>query len=175
LQEQLLSHARYDNGPATDPPVTAFDHVARESVADLLPIAAARGVDLGFARLEAVFVRGEATALAVMLRNLLDNALRQTPAAGRVDLYLYRDGNNAVVRIEDTGPGIVAADLERVFEPFFRGGHPADEGTGLGLSIVRRIVDGLDGRITIENIAMSERSGLRVMVTLPAAPPPRYA
>jgi two-component system OmpR family sensor kinase len=82
---------------------------------------------------------------------------------------VYRDGNNAVVRIEDTGPGITPADLERVFEPFFRGGRPTDEGTGLGLSIVRRIVDGFDGRITIENIAAPERCGLRVMVTLPAA------
>ena len=175
LLEQLLDHARYDTGPATDAPVTAFDHVARESVADLLPIAEARGVDLGFGRLEAVFVRGGATALAVMLRNLLDNALRHTPAGGRVDLYLYRDGNDAVVRIEDTGPGIVPADLERVFEPFFRGGRSADEGTGLGLSIVRRIVDGFDGRITIENIALPERSGLSVTVTLPAANTPRQS
>jgi two-component system OmpR family sensor kinase len=169
LLEQLLDHARYDTGPSTDAPVTAFDHVARESVADLLPIAAARGVDLGFGRLEAVFVRGGATALAVMLRNLLDNALRHTPAGGRVDLYLYRDGNDAVVRIEDTGPGIVPADLERVFEPFFRGSRSADEGTGLGLSIVHRIVGGFDGTITIENIAAPERSGLRVTVILPAA------
>jgi two-component system, OmpR family, sensor kinase len=169
LLEQLLALARYDNGPATDALVTALDHVARESVADLLPIASARGVDLGFGRLEAVFVRGEATALAVMLRNLLDNALHHTPAGGRVDLYIYRDNNNAVVRIEDTGPGIVPADLERVFEPFFRGGRLTGEGTGLGLSIVRRIVDGFDGRITIENIEAPERCGLRVVVTLPAA------
>jgi two-component system OmpR family sensor kinase len=169
LLEQLLAHARYDIGPAAEAPMTAFDRVVRESVADLLPIATARGVDLGVGRLEAVFVRGEATALAVMLRNLLDNALRHTPSGGRVDLYLYRDGDNAVVRIEDTGPGIAPADLERVFEPFFRGGRSADEGTGLGLSIVRRIVDGFDGRITIENIAVPERSGLRVTVTLPTA------
>jgi two-component system, OmpR family, sensor kinase len=175
LLEQLLAHARYDTGPATDAAVTAFDHVARECVADLLPIAAARVVDLGFARLEAVSVRGDATALAVMLRNLLDNALRHSPPGGRVDLYLYRDDDNVVVRIEDTGPGIVPADLERVFEPFFRGGRSADEGTGLGLSIVRRIVDGFDGRITIENIALPERSGLRVTVTLPAANTPRQS
>jgi two-component system OmpR family sensor kinase len=169
LLEQLLDHARYDAGATTDTPVTAFDQVARKSLADLLPIASARGVDLGFGRLEAVFVRGDVTALAVMLRNLLDNALRHTPAGGRVDLYLYGEDKNAVVRIEDTGPGIVPADLERVFEPFFRGSRPTDEGTGLGLSIVRRIVDGLGGTITIENIAAPERSGLRVVVTLPAA------
>jgi two-component system OmpR family sensor kinase len=175
LLEQLLDHARYDTGPATDAPVTAFDHVARECVADLLPIAAARGVDLGFGRLEAVFVRGGRTALAVMLRNLLDNALRHTPAGGRVDLYLYRDGDDAVVRIEDTGPGIVPTDLDRVFEPFFRGSRSADEGTGLGLSIVHRIVGGFDGTISIENIAVPKRSGLRATVTLPAANTPRQS
>jgi two-component system OmpR family sensor kinase len=172
LLEQLLAHARYDTGPAADAAVTALDQVARESIADLLPIAAARGVDLGFVRLEAVSVRGDATALAVMLRNLLDNALRHTPAGGRVDLSLYRDDANAVVRIEDSGPGIAPADLERVFEPFFRGGHPTDEGTGLGLSIVRRIVDTLAGSITIENIAVPERRGIRVVVTLPVAKTP---
>jgi two-component system OmpR family sensor kinase len=59
-----------------------------------------------------------------------------------------------------------------VFEPFFRGGRPTDEGTGLGLSIVRRIVDGFNGRITIENIVLPERSGLRVTVTLPAVDTP---
>jgi two-component system OmpR family sensor kinase len=171
LLEQLLAHARYDTGSAADA-VTAFDHVARECVADLLPIAAARSVDLGFARLEAVSVRGDATAVAVMLRNLLDNALRHTPAGGRVDLYLYRDDDNALVCIEDTGLGIMPADLDRVFEPFFRGGRPTDEGTGLGLSIVRRIVDGFNGRITIENIVLPERSGLRVTVTLPAVDTP---
>ena len=173
LLEQLLDHARYDTGPATDAAVTAFDHVARECVPDLMPIAAARGVDLGFGRLEAVFVRGEATALAVMLRNLLDNALRHTPVGGRVDVDLYRDNDNVIIRIEDTGPGIAPADLERVFEPFFRGGRPTDQGTGLGLSIVRRIVDGLGGRITIENNTAPNRGGLRVTVTMPAAITPR--
>jgi two-component system, OmpR family, sensor kinase len=87
-------------------------------------------------------------------------------------LYLYRDGNNAVVRIEDTGPGIVPAELERVFEPFFRGGRPTDEGTGLGLSIVRRIVEGFCGTIALENKTAPDRGGLRVTVTMPATNTP---
>jgi two-component system, OmpR family, sensor kinase len=168
LLEQLLAHARYETGSSADAAVTDLQQVARESVADLLPIATARRVDLGFVRFEAVFVRGDATALAVMLRNLVDNALRHTPAGGRVDVHVYRDGGTAVLLLEDTGPGIAPTDLERVFEPFFRGSRPREEGTGLGLSIVRRIVDGIGGKITIENIADPERRGLRVMVNLPA-------
>ena len=104
-----------------------------------------------------------------MLRNVLDNALRHTPVGGRIDINLYREDDNAVIRIEDTGPGIGEADLQRIFEPFFRGGCSAHEGTGLGLSIVRRIVESHGGKIAIENIAAPDRSGLRVAVTIPAS------
>jgi two-component system OmpR family sensor kinase len=85
--------------------------------------------------------------VATMIRNLLDNAVRFTPQGGRVDVGVYREGNEAVVQIEDTGPGIPSGDIDRIFEPFFRGGRPAEDGTGLGLSIVKRIVDQLGGQL----------------------------
>ena len=74
-------------------------------------------------------VRTDATALAVLIRNLVDNALRHTPDGGRVDLRLYTEGTNAVLRVEDTGPGIGEADLPHVFEPFYRGRRSEGEGT----------------------------------------------
>ena len=140
---------------------------AKEVAADLLPQAVDRGIDLGFEIVEPVAVRGEAVALAIMIRNLLDNALRHTPRDGRIDVGVHGRDGSAILRIEDSGPGIAVADLEKIFEPFFRGSRPQGEGTGLGLSIVKRIVESLGGGITLENIASDDRSGVRATVRLP--------
>ncbi|MGY4235959.1 two-component system OmpR family sensor kinase [Bradyrhizobium sp. USDA 4449] len=171
LLEQLLALARQDAGSAdgTAIPTVALDATVKEIVADILPEAARRGIDLGFARIEATMVRGETVMLAAMARNLLDNALRFTPHGGRIDAWVYRDGEAAIVRIEDSGPGVAPEDIGRIFEPFFRGQRPEGDGVGLGLSIVKRIVDRLGGSIEAVNVAESGRTGLRVLVKLPAA------
>jgi two-component system OmpR family sensor kinase len=164
LLDQLLALARYDMGRAPEAPVTSLDECAKEIVSDLLPKAAERGIDLGFAVIEPLLVRGEPVMLASVVHNLIDNALRHTPEGGRVDIGVYREGDHVVLQIEDTGPGISPVDLKRVFEPFVRGSQPADEGTGLGLSIVKRIVERLKGSVVLENVS---KSGLRATVSLP--------
>lgn len=169
LLDQLLSLARYEAGGGSEAPVVAFDLVVKRVVTDFLVSAQLRLVDLGFERLEAVVVRSDATALGVLVRNLIDNALRHSPDGGRIDLYLYQETGRAVFRIEDMGPGVPDADLERIFEPFFRGTRPLGEGSGLGLSIVRRIVANLGGSIVPENIARAGRTGLCVTIVLPVA------
>jgi len=90
--------------------------------------------------------------------------VRHTPPGGRVDIGIYREAARGILQIEDTGPGIPASDLERVFEPFVRGSRPSGEGTGLGLSIVQRIVERLQGSVALENVP---NSGLRVTVSFP--------
>jgi two-component system, OmpR family, sensor kinase len=86
-----------------------------------------------------------------------------------VDINLSREGDYAVFRVEDTGPGIADTELNRVFEPFFRGSLVKEEGSGLGLSIVRRIIDNLSGTIVLESIVAADRTGLRVSVSLPVS------
>lgn len=172
LLEQLLALAKYDSPVAPQGEAAAFDRVARDVVADLLPTAQGRTIDLGFERIESATVRVDALALAVLARNLIDNALRYTPDGGQVDVYLYGEGGNAVFRVEDTGPGICDEDLPRIFEPFYRGQHNKKEGTGLGLSIVQRVVRGGAGSVVVENIKASTRTGLRVVVTIPLARQP---
>jgi len=171
LLEQLLALARQEAIPAglTDMPLVVLDRVAKEVVADLLPEATDRGIDLGFALAESLTVRSEPVMLGAIIRNLLVNALRFTPQGGTIDIEIYRENNAAILQIEDTGPGIAPTDMDQVFEPFFRGSRPEGEGTGLGLSIVKRIVDSLDGGIALENIAGAGRSGLRVTIRLPIA------
>jgi len=164
LLEQLLALARYDMESAPDAPVTSLDRCAKEVVSDCMCTAMDRGVDLGFAIIEPSLVRGEPAMLSSVIHNLIDNALRHTPQGGRVDVGIYREGAHVILQIEDTGPGIPASDLERVFEPFVRGRRPTEEGTGLGLSIVKRIVEQIEGSVTLENVP---KSGLRVTVSFP--------
>jgi two-component system OmpR family sensor kinase len=171
LLDQLLALARQDSGQAaaTTMPVVKLDDVAKEVVAELLPEAANRGVDLGFIRVEPAMIRGEAVMLAAVIRNLIDNALRFAPRGGRIDAQIYRDDAAVNLQIEDCGPGISPDEIGRIFEPFFRGQRPEGDGAGLGLSIVKRIVDRLGGAIEAVNIAEGGRTGFRVLIRLPAA------
>jgi two-component system OmpR family sensor kinase len=171
LLEQLLALARQEatSRSSADMPIVELDRATRDVVADLMPLAFDRGVDLGFGRLESLAVQGEPVMLATMIRNLIDNALRLTEQGGRIDVGVYRMDDRAVLQIEDTGPGIAPGDMAQVFEPFFRGSRAEGEGSGLGLSIVKRVVDQLRGSIVLENMRDTDRSGLRVTVRLPIA------
>ena len=168
LLEQLLELARRDSEVPPSDETVFLDAIAKGVVADLLPSAAARNIDLGFAMAETVAVNGDSFALASAIRNLVENAVKFTPDGGRVDIGVYREDGMAVIQIEDTGPGIPRPDMDRIFEPFFRGRQASGEGAGLGLSIVRRIVDRAHGTIAFENVAGMEASGLRVTIRLTA-------
>ncbi|GAC1528206.1 MAG: hypothetical protein NVS2B16_35990 [Chloroflexota bacterium] len=169
LLEQLLALARHDAGRSGEAAEVSLDGIVKDLVADLLPEAERKGIDLGFELIQPLTTRGEPIMVTTMVRNLLDNAVRFTPNGGRVDIGVYREGGEAVLQIEDTGPGIPAGDIGRIFEPFFRGSQPTEDGTGLGLSIVKRIVDQLGGSIVLENICSPPLTGLRATVRLPAA------
>jgi two-component system OmpR family sensor kinase len=168
LLEQLLALARQEAGPLGDFPAVPLDRVAKEVMADLLPDAARKGIDIGFELVEPVETRAEPVMIATVIRNLIDNALCFTPRGGRVDIGVYREGNEAVFQIEDTGPGVPPGDIDRIFEPFFRGSRPSGDGTGLGLSIVKRIVGRLGGVVVLENVSGPALKGLRVTVRLPS-------
>jgi two-component system OmpR family sensor kinase len=173
LLEQLLALSRYDAGSVNGAPATSLDQCTKEVVADLLLPAADREIDLGFAIVEPVLVRGEPAMLGVMVRNLIDNAIRHIPRGGRVDVGVYREGMRAIIQVEDNGPGIPEADRARIFEPFVRGSGVVEEGSGLGLSIVKRIIEQVNGSLSLKNIAGPAGSGLRVIVSLPSLDQPR--
>ncbi|MBR0797013.1 histidine kinase [Bradyrhizobium jicamae] len=166
LLEQLLALARQDTAPPAAGEAVQLDIIAKGVVADLLPEAASREIDLGFTMVEPVAVNGDPLALMTVVRNLAENAVKFTPDGGSVDLGVYREDGMAVIRIEDTGPGIAPEDIDRICEPFFRGRQPSGDGAGLGLSIVKRIVDRGSGSIRFENMTGAGRSGLRVTVKL---------
>jgi two-component system OmpR family sensor kinase len=132
LLEQLLALARYDADQGLPRPTISLDKSAREVVADLLPESNQKGIDLGFDHLDSCGVAAEPVMVEVLLRNLLDNALRHTPPGGRIDISLRSRKANAILAIADTGPGIPSDDIDRIFEPFFRGSQHQGDGSGRG-------------------------------------------
>jgi signal transduction histidine kinase len=109
--------------------------------------------------------------LKMVLKNLIDNAVKFTDR-GRVTIDAVEDGGGVLLRVADTGIGIRAADIERVFEPFHRSENPAvqrQEGVGLGLYIVKRLVDGLAGRIDVQSV-VDRGSTFSVWLPLRARP-----
>lgn len=114
-------------------------------------------------------VRADPTALEELLGNLLDNAVRYTPAGGSVAVEVGGGADWAILTVRDTGPGISPQDLERIFEPFFRGeAQKTVPGTGLGLPIVKRIAEGHGGRVEVETAA---GRGTAFRITLPRRGP----
>ena len=110
--------------------------------------------------------RGSAGDLYRLFNNLIENALRAPPAGGQVQIAAEPDAEPITVTVTDTGPGIPAEDVERVFDRFYRGrGAKADGGTGLGLSIAREIVRLHGGRLTLAN---RPGGGCTARVILPA-------
>lgn len=141
LVTQLLTLARAEAPEENRPPFAAVDVnlLARECVEEWLRAADAKGIDLGFEDAGwAARVEGNASLLRELVGNLLDNAVRYTPDGGRVTARVAA-GGNVVLEVEDNGPGIDEAELELVFQRFYRSLGTGVEGSGLGLAIVRSI------------------------------------
>jgi signal transduction histidine kinase len=124
-----------------------LDDVARRVVADLAPQALGRGVDLGLDTADTADVAIDPLLAEVLLRNLVDNALRYGAAGGRVDVSVLRRDGRVLLAVSDDGPGLPPADLARLGQPFFRAGQASGTGTGLGLSIVQRIAERHGGTV----------------------------
>jgi two-component system, OmpR family, sensor kinase len=142
LVAQLLALARQE--PALDDRAREqvdLARLAREVVSEQDAYAESRGIDLGVEVESAATVRGQRESLRTMLGNLVDNALRYTPAGGRVDVIVGAEAGGPMLEVTDSGPGIPAAERARVFDRFHRGGDAAAPGTGLGLAIVKRVVE----------------------------------
>jgi two-component system, OmpR family, sensor kinase len=149
LLEQLLAMARseVDNGGLSS---VSMGQVAREVIAELVLSAEAKGVDLGMDRDEQeAHVRGTDLLLHTLIRNAVENAVKYSAPESMVTVSVYREGSNAVVTIEDCGPGVHASHAEHVFEPFYRVPGTSEPGSGLGLAIVAAIAKRLGGRATL--------------------------
>ena len=134
-----------------------------------LPTAESRGIALSVESEDAPPVTVDPDRLLQVLGNLVGNALRHTPNGGRVALSAARDNGNVLLRVQDNGPGIPAADLPHIFDRFYRGDKArSDDGaSGLGLAIARSLIEAHDGRIAAEN---APGGGALFTIVLPLTP-----
>lgn len=160
LVSQLLAYARAEPSAAAIQPFEPVPlHVlAEQSASTFLDQAIAKGIDLGF-DIEPAFVAGIPWMLREALGNLIDNALRYTPEKGVVTVRSRRVGDLACLEVEDDGPGIPAAERERIFERFYRIPGSSGDGCGLGLAIVREIAELHSAGIALEEAG---NCGLRI-------------
>lgn len=165
LVEQLLTLARNEPRAGDEVlPSVAMDRATAQGVADSHALALSRGIDLALESEPDVRVRGDADSLRVLVRNLVDNAVRYTPAGGRVRVHLRREGSSLVLEVIDSGPGIPPEERERIFDRFYRRAGAPEGGSGLGLAIVRAIADRHGARISLDDAA---GGGLAVRVRFP--------
>jgi two-component system sensor histidine kinase TctE len=141
---QLLALARAETQEAQAMPFEKIEltELSRHVVQEWVQAAMTRRIDLGFeAENVELSIRGNPTMLREMLNNLIDNALRYTPALGSVTVRVQADNKQrqAILEVEDTGPGIPLSERTHVFERFYRILGTDVEGSGLGLAIVREI------------------------------------
>lgn len=169
--EQLLALARQE-GSAAAAALGPVDlaALARAGVAEAQPEAQHAGIDLSVDAPETHLVPGQRDAMAVLLRNLLENALRHTPAGGQVRVAVRAAASGSTeLLVEDSGPGIAAEERQRVLDRFYRVPGAPGHGSGLGLAIVHTVAR--QHGATLELRDAHSGSGLRVVLTF-AAPAP---
>ena len=197
MVNQLLAMARAENQEhsAHRQPVD-LARLATETVHDFVPRAIEKRIDLGYegpseaaaARQqghqtvattrhpEGPIVLGHALLLRELIRNLVDNALQYTPAGGTVTVRVIDDpfGQVVVLQVEDSGPGIAAAERDKVFQPFYRSLGTNVDGSGLGLAIVREIAQQHHAEVTLADANLRRRPGLTEHAEAPHGPGARF-
>ena len=168
LIDDLLNLARADAGHVMLQTHSFYlNELVAECCAGVQGLAKARGVQLDCAASGDLQFTGDEDLLRRLTVNLLENAIRYTPAGGRVSASVEREGGGARLVVADTGVGIAEGDASRVFERFYRAGEARsrkDGGFGLGLAIVRWIAESHRGRV---ECASEVGRGSRFTVTLP--------
>ena len=165
--EQLLALARLESGMASEQRRWVdLVEVAVDVIEELTPVIAECGAELGFSHADGpVRVQGHEAALAALLRNLIENAMRHVPAGGQVQLSIAQGVTTTTIDVTDDGPGIPAERRAAVFARFHREPGNRGDGYGLGLSIVQRAAE-LHGA-SIELLDSPFGHGLRVHVAIP--------
>ncbi|MES9969893.1 MAG: ATP-binding protein [Candidatus Thiodiazotropha sp.] len=166
LLEQLLTLARMDSHSLDQSHVEEVDlHGETINIlASLGPLALEKDIELAYEGVDhAVMIPGYAPGIQILLRNIVDNAIRYTPEKGEVWVKLEQVDTAVKVLVMDTGPGIPKEKQHGLYQRFRRGESANTQGSGLGLSIVKRIVDLHHASIEMKN--RTDRSGLKVTVS----------
>ena len=140
--------------------------LVRSAVAHFSARADERGLDLGAVASGEPIVQGDSHQLAILLNNLVDNALRHSPAGGRIDVAARLEDGHPMLVVTDNGPGIAPSERQRVFDRFYRAAPNGTGGSGLGLAIVKAVAEQHGASVVLDD---APGGGLRVTVRFPAA------
>lgn len=164
LLDQLLTLARTQEPSGAKMASVSLEPVIRRVLEDLVPLAEEKQIDLGVIGDVDAQVRAHLVDLTVLIKNLVDNAIRYTPAGGRVDIAVRRADGLVTLQVDDTGPGIPVEERERVFDSFYRVLGNGETGSGLGLAISRTVAASMGASIELGD-ARPSATGLRALVT----------
>jgi two-component system sensor histidine kinase QseC len=173
--EQMLTLARLAPDAVSFQPTSVdLGAVLKATVGELAPIAVAKQIEIALNTGGRAIVCGDAGLLAILFRNLIDNAIRYSPLGAMVDVDMDAMTSDVRVTVQDTGPGIPVEQRAEVGRRFYRAPGTQAPGSGLGLSIVQRILDLHRGTIQLD--ASASEAGLRVTIILPrvVAAPAQY-
>ncbi|NNB53932.1 ATP-binding protein [Pseudomonas fragi] len=169
LIDQLLSLAAAQ-AAVPRPQARIGVHAAyRRVLEDLLPLAEQKHLDIGVEDSADVQLLINPMDLFTLIKNLVDNAIRYTPAGGTIDLCLAQTDTCVCLQVKDSGPGISVEEHDRVFDPFYRTLGSGETGSGLGLSIVRAIAERVGARVALGFTDETSRRGLCVSLWFPCA------
>ncbi|RLW60756.1 MAG: hypothetical protein B6D70_10220, partial [gamma proteobacterium symbiont of Stewartia floridana] len=170
LLEQLLTLARMDSQSFDESHTHQVD-LQQETInviAGIAGLALEKDIEISYdGPNDRVMVPGFSPAIQILLRNIIDNAIRYTPNNGEVTVKLVEQGSSARIEVHDTGPGIPESKQQGLYQRFRRGEDTKIQGSGLGLAIVKRIVDLHHASIEMEN--RENHAGLTVSVNFPGA------
>ncbi len=169
LVEQLLTLARLDPAAGLSKAELRLDQLAAEVCADHGPAALDKDITLELDAPAPVAVAGNAAMLAILLRNLIDNAVRYTPPGGQIGVAVRVAEGKAVVSVSDSGPGIPVAERSRVLQRFQRLAGQDTVGSGLGLAIVARIAELHGARLELADGIGSSGLTVRLVFPVPAS------
>lgn len=170
LLDQLLTLARLQSVPERPRTGVSIQGIYRRVIEDLMPLVDVKHIDMGVEGDQDALIYADENDLIVLIRNLVDNAIRYTPEGGQVDLGVKVVGDTVVLRIQDNGPGIPVTEHIRVFDPFYRVLGNVQSGSGLGLSIVQTIAKRIGADIQLNFSDESKQKGLSVVIRLPTCP-----
>ena len=169
LIDQLLSLAAAQAAVPRPQARIGVHAVYRRVLEDLLPLAEQKHLDIGVEDSADVQLLINPMDLFTLIKNLVDNAIRYTPAGGTIDLCLAQTDTCVCLQVKDSGPGISVEEHDRVFDPFYRTLGSGETGSGLGLSIVRAIAERVGAKVALGFTDETSRRGLCVSLWFPCA------
>ncbi len=167
LAQQLLLLARLEQPDAAEVQAVDLGEVAADSVARIADEALRKGMEPELSAAPGCMMQAHSVALAMLVDNLLDNAVKYGRAGGNIAVSVQREGGELVLSVRDDGPGVAAPDLPRLASRFFRVAGSNVEGSGLGLSLVERIARQYGGNVSFSTGLNGQ--GLGVTVRFPLA------